>query len=82
VYGELAERIRGEVPDLERVVQRAQQAWLQVQGIPDERPSWIPLPSTSTLSTREWSGCSSWSPDTWIVPSLLGGHGIVICFSR
>jgi hypothetical protein len=37
IYRELAERIRGEVPDLESVIQRAQRAWMQVQKTPDEQ---------------------------------------------
>ncbi len=32
LYQELVERIRGEVPDLERVVQRVLQAWPQAQS--------------------------------------------------
>jgi len=36
LYQELAERIRGEVPDLERVVQRGLAAWSQVKRMPDE----------------------------------------------
>jgi hypothetical protein len=35
VYVELAERIRGEASDLDRVVQRASAAWLQAQRVPD-----------------------------------------------
>jgi hypothetical protein len=34
---ELAERIRGEVPDLERLVERALQAWSHVQRAPEEQ---------------------------------------------
>ncbi len=34
-YAELAERMRGEVSDLERVVQRALAAWQQAQRSPD-----------------------------------------------
>ena len=37
LYEELAERIRGEVPDLECVVQRALQSWSQVQRMPGEQ---------------------------------------------
>lgn len=36
LYQELAERIRGEVPDLERVGQRALAAWSQAKRMPDE----------------------------------------------
>lgn len=36
-YEELVERIRGEVPDLEHVVQRALRAWSQVQMTPGEQ---------------------------------------------
>lgn len=36
LYSELAERIRGEIPDLERVVRRALAAWAQVERMPDE----------------------------------------------
>jgi hypothetical protein len=35
-YLELAERIRGEVPELERVIQRALAAWSQVERMPQE----------------------------------------------
>ena len=35
-YRELAERISGEAPELERVVQRASRAWLQAQRTPEE----------------------------------------------
>jgi hypothetical protein len=35
-YQELAERIRGEIPDLERLVQRAQNAWAHAGEAPDE----------------------------------------------
>jgi hypothetical protein len=37
IYEELVERIRGEVPDLENVVQRALRAWSQAQGTPGEQ---------------------------------------------
>lgn len=37
VYEELVERIHGEVPDLERAVQRALQAWVHVQRAPEEQ---------------------------------------------
>jgi len=37
LYEELVERIRGEVPDLERVVQRALRAWSQAQRAPGEQ---------------------------------------------
>ncbi len=37
VYQELVERIRGEVPELERAIQRALHAWSQVQQTPDEQ---------------------------------------------
>jgi len=36
LYLELVERIRGEVPDLDRVVQRALAAWVQAKRMPDE----------------------------------------------
>lgn len=36
-YRELVERIRGEVQDLEGIVQRAQSAWLQARRMPDEQ---------------------------------------------
>lgn len=36
LYSELAERIRGEIPDLERVAQRALAAWAQAKRMPDE----------------------------------------------
>lgn len=35
-YRELAERIRGEVGDLERIVQRGLAAWSQARRVPDE----------------------------------------------
>ena len=35
VYEQLAERIRGEVPELEQAVQRALHAWSQVEQTPD-----------------------------------------------
>jgi len=37
LYFELAERIRGEIPDLERAVRRALQGWSQAQRMPDEQ---------------------------------------------
>ena len=37
LYCELVERIRGEVPDLERAVQRALRAWSQAQRVSGER---------------------------------------------
>lgn len=37
VYEELTARIHGEMPDLERLVQRALRAWEQVQEVPDEQ---------------------------------------------
>jgi hypothetical protein len=37
IYQELAERIRGGVPDLEHVVQRALRAWSQAQASPGEQ---------------------------------------------
>ena len=37
LYQELAERIRGEVPDLEHVVQRALRAWSQAREAPGEQ---------------------------------------------
>jgi hypothetical protein len=36
LYLQLVERIRGEVPDLERVAQRALTAWAQVEKMPYE----------------------------------------------
>ncbi len=36
VYLELAERISGEVPELERLVQRALSAWQQAKPMPDQ----------------------------------------------
>ena len=36
LYLELAERIRGEIPDLNRVVQRALTAWAQAKRMPSE----------------------------------------------
>lgn len=36
VFEEICERIRGEMPELERVVQRAQRAWSHAQQTPDE----------------------------------------------
>lgn len=33
---ELAERIRGEIPDLDRIVQRVQAAWAQARRMPEE----------------------------------------------
>lgn len=37
VYKELAERIRGEVPELERVVQRVLKSWEQGKRLPDQQ---------------------------------------------
>jgi hypothetical protein len=37
LYEELVERIRGEAPDMERIVQRALRAWSQVQKMPGEQ---------------------------------------------
>jgi hypothetical protein len=37
LYEELVDRIRGEVPDLDRVVQRAQRAWTQTQMTSEEQ---------------------------------------------
>ena len=43
LYEELVERIRGEVLDLERVVQRAPRAWSQAQkGNRASKLIWIP----------------------------------------
>ncbi len=36
VYVQLAERIRGEVPELERVLQRAERAWVRARSTPEE----------------------------------------------
>ena len=41
VYGELVERIRGEVPDLDRVAQRSLQSWLQVQRASGEQDVYL-----------------------------------------
>jgi hypothetical protein len=41
IYPELAERIRGEAPDLERVIQRAMRAWAHVQRAPDEQEAYL-----------------------------------------
>ena len=41
MYGELAERIRGEVSDLARVIQRALQSWSRGQRLPDERDVYL-----------------------------------------
>jgi hypothetical protein len=40
-YEELVERIRGEVPDLERVVQRALRAWPQAQRASGEQDAYL-----------------------------------------
>jgi len=37
LYAELAERIRGEVTDLERTAERAQEAWRRIQRTPGDR---------------------------------------------
>jgi len=37
LYEELAKRIRGEVPDLECIIQRAQRSWSRVQRAPEEQ---------------------------------------------
>jgi hypothetical protein len=37
LYEELVDRIRGEVPDLDRVVQRALRAWTQTQMTSEEQ---------------------------------------------
>lgn len=37
LYEELVERIRGEMPDLEQIVQRALRAWSQAQKMPGEQ---------------------------------------------
>jgi hypothetical protein len=37
LYEELVDRMRGEVPDLDRVVQRALRAWTQAQMAPEEQ---------------------------------------------
>ncbi len=36
IYRQLSERIRGELPDLERLVQRTQSAWVHVHRSPEE----------------------------------------------
>lgn len=36
LYLQLVERIRGEIQDLERIVQRALAAWSQAKRMPDE----------------------------------------------
>ena len=41
MYGELAERIRGEVSDLARVIQRALHSWSRGQRLPDERDVYL-----------------------------------------
>jgi len=41
VFQELAERIRGEIPELERVVQRALQSWSRGQRSPDEQDVYL-----------------------------------------
>jgi hypothetical protein len=40
-YLELAERIRGEITDLERLVQRIQHAWSHVQELSDEQDTYM-----------------------------------------
>lgn len=41
VYNELADRIRGEEPDLDRLVQRALWAWSHAQRSPDEQDVYL-----------------------------------------
>jgi hypothetical protein len=41
VYQEVAERIRGEVSDLARVIQRALQSWSRGEQLPDERDVYV-----------------------------------------
>jgi hypothetical protein len=40
-YLELAERIRGEITDLEQLVQRIQHAWSRVQKLSDEQDAYL-----------------------------------------
>ncbi len=41
VYGELVERIRGEMPDLDRVIQRGVQSWSRVQRGSSEQDAYL-----------------------------------------
>jgi hypothetical protein len=41
VYRELVERIRGEMPDLDHVVQRSTQSWSRVQGGSSEQDAYL-----------------------------------------
>lgn len=41
LYQQLVERIRGEVPDLERVVQRARRVWPQAQKVSGEQDAYL-----------------------------------------
>lgn len=74
-YQELAARIRGQLPDLERVVQRAQTAWTQAQRSPDE-PAYLEAAALNLhsfysglerlfeLAARHVDGVTS-TGDTW-----------------
>lgn len=82
LYGELAERIRGEVSDLERVVQRASLAWLQVQRTPGE---FVYLDSVALNLHNFYSGLERlFELIARHVDRTLptGGTGIAIYFSR
>ena len=41
IYEELVERVRGEMPDLDRVVQRSLRSWSQVQKAPGEQEAYL-----------------------------------------
>lgn len=41
LYGELVERIRGEAPDLDRLVQRSLLAWTRAQKLPNEQEIYL-----------------------------------------
>lgn len=41
LYSELTQRIRGELTDLERVIQRALSAWSRAQGVSEEQDAYL-----------------------------------------
>lgn len=65
-YLELAERIRGEVPELQRVVDRALAAWTQVQRMPQEDAY---LDSVALNLHSLYSGLEQFRDD-WVLRSM------------
>ena len=83
VYGELTDRIRGTVLDLDRIVERVTRAWARAQTISDDQDAYLDsVALIFTVSTQGWNVCLRSLPDNSIKQSPQAKPGTGICCFR